>query len=194
MSVDTNSVGDSPEVETLNAIIVLPPNAKSFEAGGKKYLVEGEISTGRYKNYQRMEVELGFNISFSKLVERLTQAYSALNERRDADAAVAIMQVLDGARLFNEDRQQVALYVSTLFINTPDEDRSTWNKALADQKIQDWQNIDVNFFLSWGLAQVREFPKRYREIAEMLTRVSEVKSSILSQDENYQTELGNIED
>lgn len=188
MSVDTNSVGDRPEDELINSLTVLPPTAKVFEAGGKKYYVESDVSVGRYKNYQRMEVELGFNINFSKLVERLSNAYSALNENRNADAAVALAQVLDGARLFNEDRQQVALYVSTLFINTADEDRTTWSKPLADQKIQDWKNIEVNFFLSWALAQVREFPKRYAEIADLLTRVSEVRSSILFQDENYPTE------
>lgn len=183
MSVDSNSLDNSPEDEPVNAIVQLnPQTTKTFEAGGKKYYVELlTLSAGRYKHFQKMELELGFSINFPGLVDKLKEAYTALNARRDADAAVTIMQTLDGCRLFNEDRQAISLYVATLFINTADEDRSKWSKSLADQKIEDWSNIDANFFLSLALAQVRQFPEKYKELSEMLTRVSAVKSSILDE-------------
>lgn len=193
MSVDPNGVDNSAESEITNPIIFLPDGTKSFEAGGHKYFVENNITLARYKKYQRMEIEMGFNLNFSGLVDGLMTAYNSLNERRDADAAVAIKELLDGVRLFNEDRANVASYVATLFINRADEDRAEWSKTLADEKLEHWKNIDANFFLSWALVLVREFPKKYREIAAMLTRVGEIKSKISPVDDS-ETDKYNIAD
>ena len=170
MSLDTDSVVDSP----VNEVIQLPYSAKSFEAGGHKYFIESTLSIGRYKHYQRMEVELGFNINFSGLVDKITQAYGALNERRDADAAVLMKEVLEGST-FLIKKIPIALYVATLFINRSDEDRSEWSQTIAEEKIDHWKNIDSNFFLAVALGQVRSFPEKLQEITRMLERVSDVR-------------------
>ena len=141
-----------------------------------------------------MEIELGFNLNFSGLVDGLMIAYSALNDRRDADAAVAIKEMLDGCRLFNEDRANVASYVATLFINRPDEKRDEWSVEMANEKLDHWKNIDANFFLSWGLVLVREFPQKYREIAEMLTKIGEIKSRMQPEGDDLKTDRFNTAD
>lgn len=194
MSSDPNSVDNSAEPEITNPIIVLPPTARTFEAAGHKYFVESNITIARYKKYQRMEIELGFNLNFSGLVDGLMIAYNALNDRRDADAAVAIKEMLDGCRLFNEDRANVASYVATLFINRADEKRDEWSIEMANEKLEHWKNIDANFFLSWGLVLVREFPQKYKEIAEMLTRIGEIKARIQPEVDDSKTGKYNIVD
>jgi hypothetical protein len=180
MSSNPDGVADSQVGEVVETpIIQLPDKTRFFEAGGCKYQVEEEITVGRYKHYQQMEVQLGFTVSFSSLVDMMKGAYSALNERRDADAAVLIKQMLEGATLIVE-KKPIALYVATLFINRPDENRAEWSQALAEEKIKHWENIDANFFLGSALAWVRRFPEKYKEIAQMLQKVSQVKSQMES--------------
>lgn len=179
MSSNTHGVADSQENAVETPIIQLPANTRFFEAGGNKYQVEDSITVGRYKHYQLLEVQLGFTVSMSDLVDMMKSAYGALNDRRDADAAVLLKQMLEGVT-FIVEKKPIALYVATLFINRPDEDRSFWSQDLAEQKINDWKDIDPNFFLGLALGQVRRFPEKYREIAEMLQRVSEVKEKISS--------------
>lgn len=170
MPLDTDSMDDSP----VNELIDLPAGTKSFDAGGVRYSVIDDISVGRYKSYQKMEMELGFTLSFSRIVDGLLIAYNALNERRDADAAVSIKQLLEGVTLIKE-KKPIALYVATLFINRPGEDLSEWSITLAEEKLEHWKNINANFFLGSALSLVRSFPERYNEIARIMTRVSDVK-------------------
>lgn len=174
MSVDTVSVADSQDDEPVSNIIQLPANAKSFEASGVKYYVETSLSIGRYKHYQRMEQELGFNVNFSGLVSKMVSAYNALNERRDADAAVLMKEMLEGTTYLKE-KTPIALYVATLFINRADEDPAEWSQKIAEEKLEHWKNIDSNFFLAVALGRVNNFAEAYRTVATMLEKVGEIK-------------------
>lgn len=175
MSVDTNSVGDSSEDERVTRpIIYLPENTSKFEAGGKTYFVESDLTIGRYKHFQKMEIELGFNLNFSSLVESISSAYTAINERRDADAAVTLMKVLERSVTIAE-KKPISEYVATLFVNTADEDRSEWDLKKADLKLEDWKNIDAGFFLGVCLARMRNASKRYSEIADLIESVNETR-------------------
>lgn len=181
MSLNTDGEVDSKDY----SIVDLPLNTTVFEAEGVKYYVEDFIAVGRYKAYQKMEMELGFTINFSGLAGNLVSAFSALNERRDADAAVILKQIMDGVTLYQE-KKPIALYVATLFINTEKEDRSEWSLKEAEIKIDHWKNINANFFLGLALGRVRDFPAKYNQIAQMLSRVSEVRERMenLTEDSN----------
>lgn len=171
MSVDPNSVANSP----VNEVVVIPPGATKFDANGKTYYLQTTLSMGRYQSFKKMEMELGFNLNFKTLADKLIAAYSAANDNRFADTVVALKQTMDGIALFNENRYGIAQYVSTLFINTLEEDKSKWDKALAESKLQDWENIDSAFFLSFALAQVRSFPEKLEEITRMIQKAGDVK-------------------
>lgn len=178
MSVNTDGLGDSPANEQVsNPVIILPPNTSKFEAGGKMYFVESNLSTARYQHYQKMQNELGFGMNFSSIINALNRAYAALNERKDADAAVAIQMILERSLAVSE-KKPIALYVATLFVNTADENRAEWDRARAEQKIEDWSNIDVSFFLGLCLARTSDLMTQYKEVAELLRSVSEVKSHL----------------
>lgn len=173
MPLDTDSVVDSP----VNEVIDLKPDTKFFDTPGGRYFVSEKISVGRYQHYQRFEIQLGFSLRFSLLVDGLLSAYNALNERRDADAAVSIKQLLEGVTLIQE-RKPIAMYVATLFINKEGEDKSEWSEAMADKKMDDWKNINANFFLAAALSLVRKFPEKYNEIATLMASVGQVRQRV----------------
>lgn len=176
MSLDPNSVGDSPEDEPVKSNIrTLPDNASKFEANGKMYFIEDDIALGRYKHFNKMEIELGFNVNFSSLVESISSAYTAINEMRPADAAVILMKILERSVSIAE-KKPISEYVATLFINTPDEDPSEWSLPKAEQKLEDWKGIDAGFFLGVCLARMRNAGKRYNEIADLIESVNETRA------------------
>ncbi len=171
-------MADSQSDEQPNEqVIQLPANAKSFEAAGIRYYVETSLSIGRYKHYQRMEQELGFNVNFSGLVSKMVSAYNALNERRDADAAVLMKEMLEGTT-FLKEKTPIALYVATLFINRSDENRAEWSQTIAEEKLEHWKHIDSNFFLAVALGRVNNFAEAYRTVATMLEKVGEIKEKV----------------
>lgn len=179
MSINTDSLDSSTVDEPVNAVVQLPFSTKSFEAAGHKYYVESTLSIGRYKHYQRMEVELGFNVNFSGLVDKIKGAYNAMNERRDADASVLLKETLEGST-FLIKKIPISLYVATLFVNRADEDRSDWSTTIAEEKIEHWKNIDANFFLTVALGQLRNFPEKLQEITNLLQNVSQVRQKVES--------------
>lgn len=173
MSINTDGLENSP----VNEIINLKPDTKSFETPGGTYYVNEDITVGRYQHYQKMEIQLGFSLRFSGIVEGLLTSFNALNERRDADAAVAIKQLLEGVTLIQE-KKPIAMYVATLFVNKSGENLSEWSEALANEKIKDWTNINTGFFLGLALALVRGFPEKYNKIAELMSRVSQTSQKM----------------
>jgi len=173
MSINTDGVEDSP----ANSIIDLKPDTRVFDTPGGKYYVTDQITVGRYQHYQKMEIQLGFTLRFSMIVDGLLSAFNALNDRRDADAAVSIKQLLEGVTLLQE-KKPIAMYVATLFINKADENLTEWSEALAESKMNDWIGINSAFFLAAALSLVRNFPQKYSEIANLMANVSQVREKM----------------
>lgn len=173
MSINTDGLENSP----VDPLITLKPETRMFETPGGTYYVNDDISVGRYQHYGRLEIQLGFNLRYSTIVDNLLTAYNALNERRDADAAVAVKNILEGVTLA-QDRKPIALYVATLIINKSGEDLSEWSEALANEKINDWKGINSSFFFGLALALVRGFPERYNKIANLMQSVGQVSQKM----------------
>lgn len=163
-----NGAGQATALRSFEA------TTKSFVAGGHTYYVEDGLSIERYKHFQRLEIELGFSLSFSDLFHKLKEAYEKQNQSKFADVSVLLYNLLEGSVAISE-KKPVALYVATLFINRSDEDRTVWNKALADSKLNDWRDIEANFFLITALSKVNGFKQSIREISQMIETVGVVK-------------------
>lgn len=174
MSVDPNSEA----VEPTTPLISLPPTTKKFTAGGHTYFVEDSLSLERYKAFQRMELELGYGLSFSSLHEKISTAYGLLNENKLADAAVLLYSVMEGAVNLSE-KKPIGLWVSTLFVNRSDEDRTTWSKTIAEEKLEHWKDIEANFFLIVALSKVSNFTNSLREISKVLETVGGLKDQMI---------------
>lgn len=160
-----------------NPLISLPNNTRQFQASGHTYFVEDALSIERYKAFQRMEIELGYTLSFSDLANKIKKAYDLHNDSKFADAAVLLWNIMEGAAAISE-KKPISLYVATLFINRSDEDRTVWSKTLAEEKLKDWSNIEVNFFLIVALSKVRGFSQSLQEISEMMETVGSLKNQM----------------
>lgn len=153
----------------MSKLKTLDPNARSFEANGKKYYIETKLSIARFHQYQIYEKEAGFSLTFSAMVATLKEAYNDLNTMKAADAAVKINNLLAGITLVAE-KEHTLLKICTLFINTASEDRGEINEDMISTKIADWANeYEVNGFFTLALNTVAGFFKIYAEMHQTIS-------------------------
>lgn len=145
-------------------------NTGIFEANGTRYTIEGALTIERYAELQILEKELGYGLTFKAMFEKLQQAYNLLNKQKPADAAVLLNDMLRGmARL--QEREPLVLKICALFMNTDDEDRSSFSADMYNRKIADWkaEKLDMRDFFTVASNSVNGFIEIYRTVTRIIS-------------------------
>lgn len=131
------------------SLISVDVSANSFEGrSGRKYIVYPSLSTERYRVFESLQLEMEYGVTLSGFKTELETIYRLLNELKFADAAVMVNNAINGASRIESGGPHPLLMICALFICPADEDQGRWNEAEAAEKVGDWANIDVAFFLS----------------------------------------------
>ena len=104
-----------------------------------------------------MQLELEYKTSVSGMRAELEQIYRAVNDVKFADAAVMLNNMLNGASRIDAGEPHPILLMCALFICPETEQQGRWSEAEAREKIDDWADIDIAFFL----ACVRRLHRRF---------------------------------
>lgn len=150
--------------------------AKSFTANGVEYFIEQSLSFERYKMYQKLQIECGYDVTFYGMFEKVKEAYGLLNKMKMADAAVILHNIMSGVS--NVDKRQIpVLEMCALFINAKDENRNEINQDMVDKKIADWQQegIAVDYFFSIAISTMQNFVTAYNEVSQLSSLRTERK-------------------
>lgn len=140
----------------------------SFYANGIKYNIESSLSIERFCEYQLLEKEAGFNMSFKSLFDNLLELHGLMNSVKFVEAAVLLDNMMRGVAKL-EEREPVMLRLCTLFINTDDEDRTIINNDLMVKKIEDWKKeYDVRDFFTLALNTVDGFLGIYENVSQSI--------------------------
>jgi hypothetical protein len=145
----------------------LDPQTRRFEANGVWYNVSDKIATGRMAAYQKLTATYGFGLNTSGFFNMLNELWAHLQKTEFGKCSVLVYNALEGLSKI-ENNQVQAFEVCTLFINADGEDFKTWDEALAQKKISDWQEagLDSSFFL----IQASVCAAGYRDVYERLSR------------------------
>jgi uncharacterized protein (DUF885 family) len=145
----------------MTELKTIDPKSKTFIANGKTYFIEDKLSYNRWLEYQKLEVELTFDISFEALFDKLNEAYALLNQQRFADSSVCIRDLMVGVASNIDKRVHPAYAMCALFINTEDEDRTEIDEHSINIKIDDWnkEGYSIQTFFSIALNIVPGFIK-----------------------------------
>lgn len=130
---------------------VISPNisANSFTSGsGRKYIVYPSLTVERFSVFEKLQIEMEYGVSLSAFRSEAEAAYDLLNKAKPADAAVKIYNLKTGVSRIENDQPHPLLMICSLFICEETEDQSKWNEAEAAEKVADWANVDVAFFLA----------------------------------------------
>lgn len=125
-------------------------------ANGKEYLIEKGMSGKRYTIFEELQSKIGWGVDFDTMLAKVKMAFEYLNKSKPADAAVILYNMIEMISEKLQKRMLPTLQLCTLFINTKDEDRRTWSEALAEEKINDWneEGYDINDFFVLALNMV----------------------------------------
>ncbi len=139
--------------------------AGSFEANGKKYLIETTLSIGRYRKYEEIEIETGYGRSFKDLYDNVRQAYDDLNKSKPADASVKLYNLINGIT-DPKKKEPFVLRYCALFMNTEEEERASITDDQIQAKISDWQQegLDIDPFFQFAIHSLPGFLDRYKKL------------------------------
>lgn len=135
------------------SVVKVNISANSFSGvSGKKYIVYPSLSVERYSVLEKMIVEAEYGMTISGFQAEIDLAYDALNNGKPADAAVILNNTRNGASRIDAGQPSPLITVCALFICPEGEDQGRWSEAEAQEKVSDWANIDVDFFLTCARA------------------------------------------
>lgn len=160
-------------------------NEPTFTANGRTYYIEQGLSIERYVEFQILEKELAFGMTFQQLINKNKELYKVLNRGELVNASVLVNNIVQGLAKVVE-REPTALKMCALFINEEAEDRTVWNQDLIVRKIEDWkrEGIDVRDFFALALNSVNGFLNIYNKMCQIISAnpgkpVSEVMTEAL---------------
>ncbi|OJW75701.1 hypothetical protein [Spirosoma sp. 48-14] len=151
----------------------LSPTQKKFEAGGHTYYVEHEarLSVARDRWLEKFNLYGLLGRDAATVLREIRSAYDSLNSGRVVDAGVTLNNILLGLGDLNAKAAPL-YYICTLFINRQDEDRKAYDLEFARQKIEDWQGIERDFFLSLALSYLTITGQQLNTLMETFSTVS----------------------
>lgn len=133
----------------------------SFVANGKEYYFESGLSIARFREYQKLEKEAGFSMTFKSIVETLRSMYDLMNTLQFVQASVTLDNLMSGITKIQE-KEPTLLKMAALFINTIDEDRTSITPERIALKIEDWaQEYDIRDFFHYALNTINGFTEIY---------------------------------
>lgn len=142
----------------------------SFVANGTTYHIETALSIERFCEYQLLEKEAGFSMTFKSIFENLNQLYDLMNTTKFVEASVLLHNLMGGIVKL-EEREPTLLKICALFINATDENRAEINEDMITKKIEDWKVAhDVRDFFTLALNTVDGFLEIYANASQAISR------------------------
>lgn len=152
-----------------------------FEANGKIYYLESQLTIARYCEFQILEKELGMGMTLKEFYDGLMTQRQLLNQTRFVDCAVwTDKMILHCAKL--KEKEPTVLKFCTLFCNIEDEDRNTWGNDLVVKKMEDWKQsgIDVKDFFVLALTLAPRYIEIYNDFTQSISEKLGIAKEVVS--------------
>lgn len=120
----------------------LAPDTTKFTANGRTFTFQS-LTVGRYKEFKKMERHFGWGVPYDQDVKDMQRVLAYLNKTEWVNAAVLINNRLERIQYFEQNNHDISILLCTLFLNEKDEDITTWDMALAESKIEAWNQEGI---------------------------------------------------
>jgi hypothetical protein len=128
---------------------------KTFECGGKTFIINDSLSFNRYRESQKMMLEFGFSSSFMDIFNNLKSCTEAFDKGKYFEMATIIYKVMEGVKN-TMDKDDPSLRLCALFIDEDGEDPTVYSEYHIKKKIECWsKELDVApfFYLAASLVE-----------------------------------------
>lgn len=138
----------------------------SFTANGHEYYIDTTLSISRFEEYEKLSVWFAFGMEYDALFKNIKEAYGLLNESRPMDAGIVLHNIMNGILVKSEKKQLPILLLCALFINRKDEDVKVYDKALMNEKIEDWkkEGLVMEDFFALASSLVGGYLESYNQV------------------------------
>jgi hypothetical protein len=145
---------------------------KSFQANGKEYLIEKELSIQRSVYAEQCKIELETGLRVGKQLDDWTKVYDLANERRFADIVVLAHNNRRAFKNFFEEHHPI-LKLCACFLNSPEEDRRIITDSMVAAKIKDWaeEGYAMSSFFELALSFLKTESGDYRSALESVAEL-----------------------
>jgi hypothetical protein len=149
-----------------------------FTANGVNYSIEQFLTIERYAEFQILEKEMAYGMTFEAQYKLVDAAEKALNKTNFVDAAVLLNNLKQGI-LKVKSREPVVLKICALFMNAENENIKIITQDMIDTKIYNWKHegIAMNDFFTVALNSVNGFLGIYQSITRSITAILETPSN-----------------
>lgn len=131
-----------------------------FDANGKRYYINLNLSVSRYKSYEPITLQAAFNRDLNGILNSMTKIINSLSGqdgygmnllKAQTDSLNEAINLRSSIlNFFEQSNQHPSLLICSLVCNVSGEDERKWSMALANEKIQDWEEEGIameDFFL-----------------------------------------------
>jgi hypothetical protein len=167
-------------------------NATEFETSAHKYSFKTWLTFDEWREFENYEFQTGTGATFDSVFRGLKSTYDSMNEKKFADTAVHIHNLIVGIKEKMEKRWHPALILCTLFIIRDGDDDRVWSEKLALEYIEDWKKeYEVSGFFTLAVGLVRGFSEAY-EVAsqDSFSKLSQKISNTMLNGEKNGTSSG----
>lgn len=151
---------------------------QEFTANGVRYLVRTSLTITRFEQFEKLQVQVGYGVTFKELFQNIRKAYDHLNGNtvKPMDAGVVLYNIMNGVKNNIDDREHPILQLCALFMCTEDEDVTVYDSALTTKKINNWktEGIEMNDFFSFASALVQGFTPDLGEVSLNISEANKV--------------------
>lgn len=143
-----------------------------FTANDINYTVTQFLSVERYCEFQILEKELAYGLSFEQMYRALDAAEKELNKQQFVNSAVLITDIKRGI-LKAQEREPTILKICALFINADGEDIRTFTQDMVDTKIHNWkaEGLNMNDFFIVAASTISGFLGIYQNVTRSILAI-----------------------
>lgn len=134
---------------------------------GKIYKIEPEsITTGRFAHYEIQSLMFAFGSDFKTFYTKLIEIQKSINNVKVLGDMIKISddvkELLAGIGNYADSNVPKIIRFCSLFCNADDEDKSTINENIYQQKMEDWKEIPIEGFFLLATEVIPLFKEVYR--------------------------------
>jgi hypothetical protein len=148
-----------------------------FDCAGKRFIKTESISFNRFKEMQKILLELGFSATFVDIYNNYQKMIEAYNKHDYFAMSIIAYKSMEGIKNL-EDKDHPALRLAALFINEENEDVTKYNEAEMKAKIDCWASeLEVFPFIALAISIHEDWLKIYLKAMEGGSVVPEKQES-----------------
>lgn len=154
----------------FNLPITFDSDARTFEGINHKYKILESLPVCRYKEVGLIEVELAFGADTKTISNYAADVYTSINSNSNmAGMAVNSYKLIESLKSL-EGRTPTVLKLIDIYTVKEGQDLKEFGGAHLQDKINDWANIDVNFFFQLSIRLIPNYLNSYKLLSESISK------------------------